>query len=219
MKCPYETLGVGRGASPEAVNKMYRRLAKRYHPDHNPGDEEAKAKYEAVDKAYQILSDPVRRELYDRTGDVSDRKPSPVDAELAELAVTIQEALCAVVIRFASGSGDYKRANLLTEIKAIIQKQLAEAEQTLDHIGRHLRVLKEVLAKTEGPEEGNVLADVTKAQITKVEVDETRLRATLDRLTRAKQYLSGLKYKGSLDELKAFYPKPGTHYTVTWGVQ
>ncbi len=217
MKCPYETLGVGRGASPEAINKMYRRLAKRHHPDHNPGDDEAKARYEAVDKAYQILSDPVRRELYDRTGDVSDRKPSPADAQIAELAVTIQEALCAVVIRFASGSGDYKRANLLAEIKAIIQKQLAETEQTLDHVGRHLRVLKEVLEKTEGPAEGNVLADVTKAQISRVESDEKRLRDALDRLTRGRQYLNGLKYKGALDELKAFYPKPGTHYTVTWG--
>ncbi len=64
----YEVLGVQKGASEEEIKKAYRVLAKKYHPDMNPGDKEAEAKFKEASEAYGILSDPDKRAQYDRFG-------------------------------------------------------------------------------------------------------------------------------------------------------
>ena len=64
----YQTLGVGRDASPEDIKKAYRRLAKRYHPDRNPGDAEAERKFKEVSTANDVLSNPQKRAQYDQFG-------------------------------------------------------------------------------------------------------------------------------------------------------
>ncbi|RME28910.1 MAG: molecular chaperone DnaJ [Deltaproteobacteria bacterium] len=64
----YEILGVARDASGTEIKKSYRKLAMQYHPDRNPGDEEAEAKFKEVSEAYSVLSDPEKRETYDRFG-------------------------------------------------------------------------------------------------------------------------------------------------------
>ena len=64
----YEVLGVSRDATAEEIKKAYRRLAMKYHPDRNPGDETAKEKFEEVGAAYAALSDPQKRAAYDRFG-------------------------------------------------------------------------------------------------------------------------------------------------------
>jgi curved DNA-binding protein len=65
----YEVLGVARDATPEAIKKAYRGLARKYHPDVNPGDKSAESKFKEVQQAYDILSDPEKRQRYDRYGD------------------------------------------------------------------------------------------------------------------------------------------------------
>lgn len=62
----YEILGVTRNASAEDVKKAFRRLARQYHPDLNPGDKVAEDKFKDISEAYEILSDTSRREQYDR---------------------------------------------------------------------------------------------------------------------------------------------------------
>ena len=58
----YEVLGVERGADDATLKKAYRKLAKKYHPDMNPGDKEAEAKFKEATEAYSVLSDPEREE-------------------------------------------------------------------------------------------------------------------------------------------------------------
>ena len=65
MRDPYEVLGVDRTASPEDIKKTYRKLAKTLHPDLNPGDSEAEAKFKDVSAAYDLLSDPDKRARFD----------------------------------------------------------------------------------------------------------------------------------------------------------
>lgn len=64
----YETLGVSRDATPEEIKRAYRRLARQYHPDVNPGDKQAEEKFKAINEAYEVLSDPEKRRTYDLFG-------------------------------------------------------------------------------------------------------------------------------------------------------
>ncbi len=64
----YEVLGVDRNATQDEIKKAYRKLAVKYHPDKNPGDKEAEAKFKEVAEAYGVLSDPQKRQQYDRFG-------------------------------------------------------------------------------------------------------------------------------------------------------
>src|SRR5262245_26026170 len=67
-RCYYEVLGVARAATEIEITKAYRGLAKKYHPDQNPGDEEVVAKYHEVTEAYEVLRDSEKRQIYDRYG-------------------------------------------------------------------------------------------------------------------------------------------------------
>ena len=64
----YEVLGVGRDADDAAIKKAYRALAKKYHPDMNPGDADAEKKFKEASEAYAVLSDPDKRRQYDQFG-------------------------------------------------------------------------------------------------------------------------------------------------------
>ena len=64
----YQVLGIGRNASRKEIQKAYRDLARKYHPDMNPDDKSAKEKFQRVQRAYEVLNDPEKRELYDRYG-------------------------------------------------------------------------------------------------------------------------------------------------------
>ena len=71
-RCYYEVLGVSKDAGDDDLKKAYRALAMKYHPDRNSADEEAAGKFKEASEAYAVLSDPNKRETYDRYG--QDRK-------------------------------------------------------------------------------------------------------------------------------------------------
>jgi molecular chaperone DnaJ len=71
----YETLGVSRSAKEDEIRKTYRKLARKFHPDLNPGDKAAEERFKKVQEAYDILSDPKKRQIYDQYGFYSDNIP------------------------------------------------------------------------------------------------------------------------------------------------
>lgn len=64
----YEVLGIKKGASDSEIKKAYRSMAKKYHPDMNPGDKEAEKKFKEVNEAYAVLSDEKKKSIYDQYG-------------------------------------------------------------------------------------------------------------------------------------------------------
>jgi len=67
----YDILGVTKDASADVIRKTYRKLARKHHPDVNPGDKAAEAQFKRVSSAYEVLSDPKKRAAYDEFGDAS----------------------------------------------------------------------------------------------------------------------------------------------------
>ncbi len=64
----YKILGVGKNATDEEIKKAYRKLARKYHPDRNPGDKQAEERFKEVSQAHDVLSDADKRKEYDRGG-------------------------------------------------------------------------------------------------------------------------------------------------------
>lgn len=67
-RCYYEVLGVDRGADADQLKAKYRKIALKYHPDRNPGDKEAEEKFKEAAEAYEVLSNPEKRQVYDQLG-------------------------------------------------------------------------------------------------------------------------------------------------------
>src|SRR4051812_45872983 len=83
----YEALGVKKSASTEDIRKAFRKLARKYHPDVNPGDKGAEEKFKTISEANEVLSDPKKRKLYDQLGYYSDN----IDPAAAEAYARAQQ--------------------------------------------------------------------------------------------------------------------------------
>ena len=77
----YEILGVQKSTDAAEIKKAYRKLAMQCHPDHHPGDHTAEARFKELAEAYQVLSDPQKRELYDQYGHAGPRSAGRPAAE------------------------------------------------------------------------------------------------------------------------------------------
>jgi curved DNA-binding protein len=84
VRDPYETLGVARDADVDAIRKAYRKLARKHHPDLNPGDKAAEERFKEISQAWEVLEDPERRRNYDEFGAIS--LEAGFDAEKARQA-------------------------------------------------------------------------------------------------------------------------------------
>ena len=81
----YKVLGVPRDAKAEDIKKAYRRLARRYHPDVNPGDTSSEERFKQISEAFEVLSDPKKREVYDQYGYYSEQAAAGAAADAGSM--------------------------------------------------------------------------------------------------------------------------------------
>lgn len=106
----YDILGVAKTADPDAIRKAYRKLARRHHPDLNPGDAAAEASFKRVSAAYEVLTDPAKRAAYDEFGEAS--IAGGFDATKARAHAQWQEARQRRATHFGDGPAEFDFADL-----------------------------------------------------------------------------------------------------------
>lgn len=128
----YKVLGVDRSATPEDLKKAYRRCAMKHHPDRNPGDEAAEARFKQCQEAYEVLSDPDKRKLYDRMGNSAFSQDfSPSSGFHGPIMDDIFSDLFSSVFGGAS-RGPVRGADIKTRISLTLEEAALGVEKTLE---------------------------------------------------------------------------------------
>jgi molecular chaperone DnaJ len=128
---PYDVLGVERDASTEEVKSAFRRLAQRFHPDKNPGDDAAQQKFKEINSAYQILSDPEKRAVFDRFGNTGSGGGG-VGFDISDLGNINMDGIFGDLLRgFGIRTGD--RGDIKKEILVTFEEAAFGAEKELTY--------------------------------------------------------------------------------------
>lgn len=138
----YEVLGVDKNADDAALKKAYRKLAKKYHPDMNPGDAEAEAKFKEATEAYGVLSDPEKRSQYDQFGHAAFEQGGGgaggfggfdfSGADMGDIFGDIFGDLFGGGSRRRTNNGPMKGANLRAVVHITFQEAVFGCEKELD---------------------------------------------------------------------------------------
>jgi molecular chaperone DnaJ len=126
VRDPYEVLEVGRNATDAELKSAFRRLAARHHPDKNPGDSQAQARFSELNAAYQILSDPQKRAAYDRYGAAAFRPGGGAPVDFSDLG-GIDGIFSDILGAFGIRTGD--RGDLRKRIKVTFEEAARGCEK------------------------------------------------------------------------------------------
>ena len=136
----YEVLGVDKNADDAALKKAYRVLAKKYHPDTNPGDKEAEAKFKEASEAYAVLSDPQKRQQYDQFGHAAFENGGGAGGaggfDFGDMGDIFGDIFGDLFgggrTRRGGGNGPAKGANILASVKLTFKEAIFGCEKELD---------------------------------------------------------------------------------------
>jgi len=132
----YEILGVSREVAVEEIKRSYRRLAMKYHPDRNPGDKDAETRFKECAEAYEVLSDPERRSMYDRYGHEGLRQRPGHDFR----SMNVEDIFSMFQDIFGGGLGGQRRQSrgvprgydLETEVEITLEEVLAGTSRDVE---------------------------------------------------------------------------------------
>lgn len=136
----YEVLGVTKGASEAEIKRAYRVVAKKYHPDMNPGDEEAAEKFKEAAEAYSVLSDPEKRAKYDQFGHAAfDQNGGGAGgfggfdfADMGDIFGDIFGDMFGGASRQRNTNGPMKGANIKTTIRVAFEEAIFGTQKELE---------------------------------------------------------------------------------------
>jgi DnaJ-class molecular chaperone len=162
MKDYYQILGVGRMAKPETILRAFRRLAKKWHPDRNIGNEEASRRLQEIVEAWEVLGDPEKRSRFDRGEDVSGHKPNNTHVAAME---TVAQAFRQVLAGAVSTKVDLKGVKFVDVMRKMFQDDLGKLERSkreLESTSATLAGIAERFSVADG--ENNLLRAITEEQ-------------------------------------------------------
>ncbi len=135
----YEVLGVAKNADDAELKKAYRKVAKKYHPDTNPGDQEAEEKFKEAAEAYAILSDPEKRSKYDQYGHAAfDQNGGPGGfggfdfADMGDIFGDIFGDMFGGGSRHRQSNGPVKGANIKTTVRVTFEEAVFGTQEELE---------------------------------------------------------------------------------------
>lgn len=126
----YETLGVTRDATPEELKRAYRKLARQYHPDANPNDPEAAERFKEIGRAYEVLSDPEKRQRFDMYGD--ERAASGGFGDFGGISDLFSTFFGGVAGGGGRSGGPQRGADILAEVELTLEEAAAGAERDIE---------------------------------------------------------------------------------------
>ena len=189
----YRTLGVRWNASAASIRRAYRKLATQFHPDRNPGDDDAKAKLAAVQLAYDVLSDADRRRRYDATGDTAPgRTASDATAELmAILGPLLEEVLKQMIETGRDLTGE----DLVAKMRNVQGRRVAKLKDDHAAVLANVKRLESIVGRfTVEAGEENLLDSAVRHHHAGCARHAEAIAADLARHERAAAYLKTVKY-------------------------
>jgi hypothetical protein len=181
---PYEELGVRPNASAATIRKAFRRRARESHPDANPGDPDADARYKRIVDAHELLSDPARRKAYDETGDAR----APRDTAVADVMEVLYPVVLDVIQQAGSRVGV---TNVLVAVTNRVKTFVARVDSQMEAIRNGLDALRAAVGRVKPPPDGiDFVGEVVRNQIRLSEASMKQAAAERDKLHRVLDYLA-----------------------------
>jgi hypothetical protein len=175
---PFAVLGLSKGATPACIRGAYRKLATQYHPDKNPGDPEALARYKRVVTAYEAL-----------TG-----RKAPDNAN-AEAAGVLAQCLQVVLATLTEKGQDVSQHDLVAYLRQCLDENLGEMRKQKDIAVRQIEALEDVVDRWEHDGGDTLLADLAQSNLDVLRAHNDKLTRKLDLYRRAKELLKGYRYR------------------------
>lgn len=203
---PYATLGVNRDATAGDIDKAYRSKARKHHPDRKGGNSQS---FKLIVAAYEILSDDGKREYYDRTGEIPDRKRSQSKVESAIAAVLI-DAFCqdrVDPIRWMNEHFDQHRAKC--------KDAKINCERLRSKLAKRLSTFAKANKKTNNTTGRDFISEVLEARIAEIDRGIEQANADIEHYTEVMTFLNDLKAE-DFDDTLARHSKR-MHFGVDYG--
>lgn len=186
----YEILQVDPGAPRKAIEKAYRRLVLQHHPDRNPGDEEAAARFQAVQDAWEVLGDE-RRARYDATGETGLR----VDNEAAKVTTLLSQSLGAVLNELVENGRDPAQEDVVGRMRVSLARRREEIQARRLDIQKGKHLLASITDRFVAKEGENTLQSIARSHLAGADVELGRTENELATTERAIDLLKRFSFK------------------------
>lgn len=195
-RCYYEVLGIQRRtANEKRIKSAYRKLAMRHHHDRNPGDEDAAAKFAEVNEAYSVLSDAVKRKLYDEGGHDAVRSAQQPDNEHAKVYGNLSQLFLATLREIDGAGQDPTEHDVLKSMRATVAKRLAEVKDNQQSVASAIAKLERLRGRFTVDGEADVFEGTLEQSIRHAGEQLEACDAEVELLGKCEAYLKQCKYK------------------------
>lgn len=187
MENYYEILGVSKDATLKEIKKAYKDVSKECHPDKNPDDKEAHQKFMDASEAYEVLSDPQKRAVYDETGSYAEIKDKRVEI----IATLVSSHFMPLVEKY----GNHPTANLMDEFKKEVNAIIESGFEAIKANERDIARLERVISRVTCKSEENLISSMLKSKVERITEHNEKVMSDMNDLSEAIVLLDDYGYQ------------------------